>query len=317
MHLKISFSAIALFIFIASSLCNATMIFSRVSQDSLAVGDRISLSVTVMSPRGSQVAPPPTENGFGKFTVKEWTSDKVEKKNADSLSFNYILTTYSPECCTIPALSFIQTVGNAIDTLHTQPVPIRLVLIPPSRSQDTALIRDIKALERVGAPSLLWLWLILGVICVVIALSIIRHYWKKRIAPAQIIPPKPPYEEAMELLRILEAKQYIAKGMIREYVFELSDIVKRYVGRRFAINAAEFTTGEMLEWIDISPLEALPRRNLGWFFSTTDPVKFAKWMPDTDTVRRFGADMLEFIQQTKPGETQTENKETEKNHASP
>ena len=37
----------------------------------------------------------------------------------------------------------------------------------------------------------------------------------------------------MEALSLLDGKTYLAKGMIREYVFELSDIFKRYIERRF------------------------------------------------------------------------------------
>jgi hypothetical protein len=293
----------------------ATVLLSSVSQDSLSVGDRIRFSVTILSPKSSQITPPATDNGFGQFVVKEWASDKSEKKNADSLSYSYVLTTYSTECCTIPSLSFIQTAGNKTDTLKTQPVPIRVVLVPPQTSNDTGLIRDIKGPQRVGTPSLAWLWLLLAAIFIITAILILRRFWKKKGSPAAIVPPKPPYEEAIEALRLLEEKQYVAKGMIREYVFGLSDIIKRYIERRFNVNAAEFTTEEMLDWIRVSPLEPSQHRSLEWFFSTADPVKFAKWTPDTDTVKRFGIDMRAFVDQTKPQETQNGKKQPEAGHA--
>jgi hypothetical protein len=294
----------------------ATVLLSSVSQDSLFVGDRVHFGVTMLVPKGSQVVPPATDNGFGKFIVKEWTSDKSEKKNADSLSFNYIITTYSAEPCTIPSLSFVQTSGAKTDTLRTDVFPLRVVLVPPPSAQDTAVIRDIKGLETVGKPSLLWLWIVLGLLGIVLAVLALRRFRKKLGGSAPAVPPKPPYEEAIEALRALEEKQYISKGMIREYVFGLSDIVKRYIERRYAINAAEFTTEEMLDWIQISPLEPSQRKACEWFFSTADPVKFAKWTPDTDTVRRFGADMRAFIEQTRPAPAQAGKVQPEAGHAS-
>jgi hypothetical protein len=308
----------ALFLFLAllvAAKSSATVLLTSVSQDSLFVGDRIHFGVTMLVPKGCQVAPPATDNGFGQFVVKEWTSDKSEKKNADSLSFNYVLATYSAERCTIPSLSFLQTTGNKTDTLRTETVPMRVVLVPPSTAQDTAVIRDIKGLERVGTPSRAWLWLLLAAAAVGTAIFFIRKLKKERRLPAVAIPLKPPYEEAMELLRLLEAKQYLTSGMIREYVFELSDIIKRYVERRFLVTAAEFTTEEMLDWIRVSPLEPAQRKSLDWFFSTADPVKFAKWTPDSDTSERFGEDMRTFVEQTKPTDTQSGKKQPEAVHA--
>lgn len=312
MRTRTFFASTFLIITAASSLCFGSTIVSSVSQDSLYIGDRIHLGVVLMVPRASQVVPPPTENGFGKFAVKEWTSDKTEKKNADSLTFHYIITTYSAENCTIPALDFILAKEGGADTLRTQPVPMRLILVS---SPDTASIKDLKPQQSAGKPSLAWLWIVLAVAAGAAAFLLIRKYLPKPGKVLRMPPPKPPYEEAMEALAVLEAKQYIAKGMIREYAFELSEIVKRYIERRFDINAAEFTTEEMLDWIKVSPLDPDCRKSVEWFFSTTDPVKFAKWLPDNDTVYRFGPSMRSFIEKTKPQISQPEKKETDSSAA--
>jgi hypothetical protein len=296
----------------ASSLCFGSTIVSSVSQDSLYIGDRIHLGVVLMVPRASQVVPPATENGFGKFAVKEWASDKTEKKNADSLTFHYIITTYSAENCTIPALDFILAKEGGADTLHTLPVPMRLILV---FSPDTASIKDLKPQQSVGKPSLAWLWIVLALTAGAAAFLLIRKYLPKQGKVLRAPPPKPPYDEAMEALATLEAKQYIAKGMIREYAFELSEIVKRYLERRFDVHAAEFTTEEMLDWIKLSPLDPDCRKSVEWFFSTTDPVKFAKWLPDNDTVNRFGPGMRSFIEKTRPQSAPIVKKEADSSAA--
>jgi hypothetical protein len=297
MRIRTLFTLTSLIIASASSFCSGGTIVNSVSQDSLYIGDRVHLGVVLMVPRASQVVPPATENGFGKFTVKEWASDKTEKKNADSLTFHYTVTTYSAENCTIPALDFILTKEGGADTLRTQPVPMRLILVS---SPDTASIKDLKPQQAVGKPSLAWLWIILALAAGVAAFLFIRKYLPKHGKVLRAPPLKPPYDEAMEALAALEAKQYLAKGMIREYAFELSEIVKRYIERRFDVNAAEFTTEEMLDWIKTSPLDPDCRKSIEWFFSTTDPVKFAKWLPDNDTAYRFGPGMRSFIEKTRP-----------------
>jgi hypothetical protein len=59
--------------------------------------------------------------------------------------------------------------------------------------------------------------------------------------------------------------------LIREYVFELSDIFKRYIGRRFEINAEEFTTEEVIAWLGVSVLETKTRIATEWFFQDYRP----------------------------------------------
>jgi|WetSurMetagenome_2_1015567.scaffolds.fasta_scaffold00008_146 hypothetical protein len=274
-----------------------SIISSSINQDSLYLGDRLRFGVTLIVPPGSQITPPPVDNGFGKLSVKEWTSDKTEKKNADSVDFHYVVTTYSPEPCTIPALDFYVIKENISETLRTQPLPLRVLLVT---SSDTGTVKDLKPQLSAGKPSLWWLWTLLCAALAAAAVFFGRRLFKKRAAAAPEIPRRPPYEEAIDALALLEAKNYVARGMIREYAFELSDIVKRYVERRFDVSAAEFTTEEMLDWIKRSPLDPAGRKALDWFFSTTDPVKFAKWLPDNDTVNGFGPAMRDFIERTRP-----------------
>ncbi len=279
------------------ALCFGSIIANSVSQDSLYIGDRVHLGVTLVVPPGSQITPPPTDNGFGALSVKEWTSDRKEMKNADSVVFHYSVTTYTAEPCTIPALDFYVTKEKTAETLRTQAVPLRVLLVS---SPDTASIKDLKPQQSVGRPSFAWLWLVLVISALVTAVVLGRRFLSKKAKPVPQIPRKPPYEEAIAALALLEAKNYPAKGMIREYAFELSEIVKRYIERRFDVNAAEFTTYEMLEWVKRSPLEPADRKVLDWFFSTTDPVKFAKWLPDNDTANRFGPEARAFLERTRP-----------------
>ncbi len=309
LNLGTSFIAIAAL----SSFCFGSMIFSSISQDSLYIGYRLHFGVTLVVPKASQVTPPPTDNGFGKAVVKEWTSDKVEKRSADSIAFHYAITTYSAEPCTIPSLDFFVTKENAAETLHTQAFPLHVLLVS---SPDTASIKDLKPQQSVGKPSLLWLWLLLAGAASVAGFLFVRRCVPKRGLGTVRTPPKPPYEEAMEALDRLEAKHYVAQGMIREYVFELSEIAKRYIERRFEVQAAEFTTEELLEWAKRSPLQPAERKTAEWFFSTTDPVKFAKWLPDNDTVYRFGADIRTFVEKTRPQAPQEAQKVQGGSHAS-
>jgi hypothetical protein len=269
-----------------------------VTQDSLTVGERIGFRVSIVVPAGAHVAAPETEQGFGDFVVKQWSEDRTERESSDSLAFNYVLTLYTTEPCTIPSLPFIHVKSDsAYDTLRSEPVPVRVISVVTSDSAD---LRDLKPQQIAGNRPLLWLWVLFGAVLALAAAYVAWRLWQKSRKPPPPPPPKPPYEEAIEALARLEAKQYLMKGMVREHVFELSDILKRYVERRFGTNASEYTTEEMLDWVQVAPLDSALRLSLEWFFTEADPVKFAKHVPDRATISRFDPEARSFIEKTRP-----------------
>jgi hypothetical protein len=293
------FRFITLALIFASINVSATVFTAAVSQDSMSLGDRILFNVAILIPKGSNIVPPSTENGFGKFIVKEWNTNKVEKNNTDSITFNYVLTNYAMEQCTIPPVPFVQVTGDKHDTLLSNSIPIKLVLVKNPDSS-TSTIAGLKPQQSAGKPSLEWIWILMAVIAAAVLVYILRNRFMKKHEQPAAKPLLPPYEEALESIAALDSKQYIMKGMIKEYVFGLSDILKRYIERRFGVNSSEFTTEEMLEWIKKSPLAQDQKKICEWFFSTSDPVKFAKWLPDGDTVTKFGDDARKFLELTRP-----------------
>ena len=277
----------------------SAVIYSSIDSRQFSVGDRVHFSVTLMIPKNAAVVPPDPASSFGEVVVKEWNSRKFSQQKADSLVFDYSLTSYKAENCTIPKLSYVLEQGEKRDTLQTDSLPLTVVLLCKSDSADIA---GLKPQQVAGARSRVWVWILVAAFLLITGLFAGQHYlWKPGAGPPAP-PPKPPYEEAILALAALDAKKYLQRGMVREYVFELSDILKRYIERSFTVNAAEFTTEEMLAWISISPLDKERRVSMEWFFRNTDPVKFAKHLPDQDTIERFGSEVRGFLEATKPPE---------------
>lgn len=279
----------------------AAVLYTDLSQDSLTVGERIKYTVSLVIPAGADVRTPPVEHAFGDLAVKDWSLDETEREHSDSLAFTYILTTYTTEPCSIPRLLYIAEHENKQDTVLTDAVPLRPISVIDT---DSARLRDLKPQQRVGMPSLWWLWALLAAGAVVAAIIGLRRWLEHRKKPKPPPPPPPPYDEAVEALSALEAKDYLSQGLIREHVFELSDIFKRYMGRRFETNAAEYTTDEMLGWLKRSPLQREDRVLAEDFFRDTDPVKFARMIPQMDTVRRFNTDVRTVLNNTRPRKEQ-------------
>ena len=276
--------------------------------DSLTVGDQFHLNVSVLAPHGADIIQPETDTGFGNVAVLGSTADRDSLGESDSVHFSYLLATYVPEPCTIPSLSFAIVHDGSTDTVRTEPIPLPLISVLTS---DTVDIKDLKPQHRAGEPSLWWLWSLLALAGVALvgyaAYRVFQQYRKPKAEP----PPPPPYDEAMEAFRLLEMENLIRQGLVREYVFRLSEILKRYIGRRFDVHAQEFTTEEVMEWVRQAPIEDAQRGRVEWFFATSDPVKFARFLPDDATLKRMGEEAKRFVHETRPQEQPVEARQSQ------
>jgi len=284
-------------ILLFSQYLQAALIYTYIDRSELSVGDIRHFTVAIIVPKETRVIPPETDNGFGALKVKEWNIKKTEREKSDSLSFDYLITSYIPEQCTIPSLQFLLVTGNRQDTLRSEMLPLKMISVITT---DSAALKDLKPQQTAGKAPNIYLWAVLLLLAAALIFFGIRYLVPRfrKIPPPP--PPKPPYEEAIEAIRALEAKRYLEKGHVREYVFELSEIFKRYIERRFDINASEFTTEEMIAWLDACPLDKNLRGPVEWFFRTTDPVKFAKLIPDDETKERFMKEVKAFLENTRP-----------------
>ncbi|MDR2693420.1 MAG: hypothetical protein LBB74_04300 [Chitinispirillales bacterium] len=254
--------------------------------------------------------------------------DKSKARDSSRYQYRYGIAAYRPENCTIPSLRFLVcnngvkdggagdtaagfTVNTAddaagaagCDTLFTPPIPIRLLSVLPAAPPDSGgfALKDLKAQQGAGRAGLWYLWVILGTALAVAAFFPIRKYLRKKKAViAPVVNLMPPYEEAIGAIDALDGKKYLERGMVREYVFELSEIFKRYIGRRYDTIAPELTTEELTAWLEFSDISREMRLCAERFFRSSDRVKFAKWVPDRQCIDGYIKDVRTFIEATKP-----------------
>jgi hypothetical protein len=282
---------------LAVSLSHAAVVYTDISADSITVGDRIRLRVSMLLPPESPVVPPEVEDGLGPFVVKDWSVARSQNPKADSITYEYIVTAYETGLCTIPAQPYLLPTEEGVDTLRSEPMP---VLVASVITTDSATLRDIKPPLIAGTPSLWWLWLLLSIAAVGTGIYLLYWFRRKAQSPASAPPPKPPYDEAIQALEALERKGLPSRGMVREHVFELSEILKRYASRRYMVNVTDYTTEEILEWAETAPFGEQPREAFRWFFETSHPVKFARLVPPPDTTDRFMIAVRGFVDATRP-----------------
>ncbi len=146
-----------------------------------------------------------------------------------------------------------------------------------------------------------YIYIFLAALAVIIIIILFFKFLKKRKKTEQAItPPRPAHETALEALRNLMGKNYLKDGRVREYYFELSDIVRHYVENRFQLRAPEMTTEEFLVTMQNSNILNDGQKNiLKEFLSHCDMVKFAKYLPDAKEVETSYESAKSFIEETK------------------
>jgi hypothetical protein len=182
----------------------------------------------------------------------------------------------------------------------TQPIAIRVVRTSPESVKDIA---DIAPLAE-PPPATPWAAVALGI--GVLGLVGGWFWWRRRgKAPATKTekPALPPYEEAMERLGAINAGAMVRANRARELAFQLSEVLRRYVSRRFEVDALESTTTEFLALVPRLPVTQSHRQWIAAFCEKTDLVKFAgAGLLETDAAD-LAVGLRDFVRQTRPAES--------------
>ena len=147
-----------------------------------------------------------------------------------------------------------------------------------SYAQEIEGLRDVK--PPISFPLNVLPFLIIFAIIFLALLVYFFHLWqkKKEKNKTRIIPKTPAYLTAYQRLDELRKKDLVAKGRIKSYHSELSDIVRRYLEDELGLRAPEMTTEEFLFSLERSKdLEDSHKKLLEGFLSLCDLVKFAKY----------------------------------------
>ena len=164
---------------------------------------------------------------------------------------------------------------------------------------------DIKGMvELPGEFNPNWLWLGLIPVAVAIAVAVLLIARSRRAEAVQMEPVVRPDVWAREQLRLLREEALVEQGLVAEFYFRLTGIIREYIERRFAVRAPEQTTEEFLAAAREHPaLGVRYGRLLADFLIAGDLVKFARYRPGTAEIQgAFGAAEA-FIDQRIPDET--------------
>ena len=150
-------------------------------------------------------------------------------------------------------------------------------------------IHDIRPPVQVGFDPMLLKnsLMVLGAILVLgLLFFLIKTWLKKRKQPKDLkyLPePMAPYEAALKELEMLLQRQILDP---RLFYFDLTAVLRRYIGRSFGINAIEMTSQEFIKGVNRLDLDGIVKKEITGFMKLSDPFKYARIIPEKDQVEK-------------------------------
>lgn len=187
----------------------------------------------------------------------------------------------------------------AFETLSTASVPFEVESVLP-QDDEAQDIRDIKPLQTLEVDRW-WLPWVVGV-AIVSLMALAWFLWRRRRQDPHSEPPVPAHVIALAALDRLRQADLSHLVAIRRYYFGLSAVVRAYVEGRYAFNATDLTTEEIVVGLPDLPLANEEQGLLRRFLRDSDRVKFAAHAPDPREIAEVFRQALTFVESTKPAE---------------
>lgn len=277
-------------------------ISSQVDRSEITIGDRIHYEIKVVFPKEGSLELPSVLGNLGAFEVKDYQApDPKDAGNLKIQTWRFDLSTFTVGKYTLPPQQILYREGKdtAATAYFTQPIEINVKRTSAETVKDIADIAPLAPMAA-GTP---WLLYGLGGAAVLIVALIVWRFLRKKAPPrATVKPALPPFEEALAALAGIKDGALIRQNRAREYCFILSEALRRYLSRRYGIDALESTTAEFLDKARALPVTSAQKEWLAKFCEQTDLVKFANALLLESDASAMLARTEDFFRQTKPKE---------------
>jgi hypothetical protein len=258
---------------------------ARLQQYTIRIGDQTKLFFSVHQPAKEHVNFPKLKDTItGKVQIvsinkPDTTVDKNDPKNITVIQ-SYTITGFDAGTYTIPSFSFGTTGG----VLKTNELTLQVETV---KVDTTKAIYDIKkplAVSYTFFDELKdnWDWIAISLSGVLLIGGLIWYFLKrpkKEIKIEIVKPGLPAHITALNQLNELREKKLWQQGEVKQYYIELSDVLREYLEKRYAVKTHEKTTDEIFVELRHVAITQENKNTLRQILSVSDLVKFAKEQP--------------------------------------
>jgi len=265
-----------------------------------SVGDPLELTLVVTHPAGYQVIAPELEEQWGDFVIRS-QSPPTTADNGDGTETTIIVLDarlFAPGEFSTPALPVTVTDGaGQLVEVTAAPVPVTITSVLVEG--DTEL-RDIKPQAELPFANLLP-WLAGGLLLALFAGGAYLFYRRRqaRLALAAV-DNRLPHEIALDELDRIARLGLPERKLFKEHYSMVSDTVRTYLERIYAVPVMERTTGEIAYELQTTTLDRGTQRRVITFLQESDLVKFADIVPSEADAYELIAQGRMIVEATKP-----------------
>ncbi len=279
------------------------IVTEAVDRQTVYIGDVITYMVTIERDSSLDVTPPLVGANLGYFDVKDYHVGEEKKISGGRMrqTLEFKIRTFTTGEYKIPPLP-IEYVGadSVAKVINASPITITVKsMLGPDADSLNVNLRPERPPVSLGGESRRNAIIIGALLAILIAAAIIgwlRHRHKKE---AEEKDTRPPWEIAYSDLAMLKQKNLPEKGETKLFYFELTEIFRKYLGRKFGFNAIDLTTEEIDEYFNDVDFDKGHRDAIISFLSGADLIKFAKQKPEPNQPEADWTQAYELVDTTR------------------
>lgn len=277
---------------------------ASVDHQTAFIGDVIAYTVSITYDSAVKLTPPPVGANLGGFDVKDYRVGEEEKLKGGRRRqvINFKICTFTTGDYIIPGLPIQYYVPPDSTTKFISVDPLKITI--KSLLADTTAVDTVKPRPLKGQVSLarshttLYIFIAaLAVLAGTVAYVIIRR--RRAKAEEAFVDLRPPWEIAYADLALLKEQNLPEKGELKLFYFQLTEIMRKYLGRKFEFNAIDLTTSEIDDALNGLPVPEDIHHELTAFMEQADLVKFAKYIPAPDQPEKDWSSAYALVEKTK------------------
>ncbi len=260
---------------------------ARFDTASIRIGEQTRFTVTLEQPDEIYVYLPEFNDTLAEnieiLSATGYDTLRLDDNNL-RITKSYNVTSFYGGRHTVQSIPLVFSADDAERVLHTRPADLEVLSPEIDRESSIYDIKDPFAVS-LGFREILP-WIIIAAILVFLGWYWYRYLRKRKEGqPAfesrkPLEPLEPAHVIAMKELRELKSESLWQKGMVKEYYTRLTEIIRRYIERRFGITAMERTSREIVG--ELNRTDGLAKevvKLLEQCFLIADLVKFARVRP--------------------------------------
>ena len=276
---------------------------SRLSRDSILIGDQIELIMDLQTQEGDALLfAVPHELSGGVEIVKGLSVDTVSvKKGKLDIQAHMTLTSFDSGSYVLPPLlALIQNSRGEVDSLIFRGPELYVNTIPIDTA--TYVIKDIKG--QIGYPLTfkeLLPWLLLALLLAALIWLLVRFIKARRSNTTLFGKPvqkDPAHIVALRNLEKIRRQKLWQNNKQKLFYTAVTDTLRSYISERFGIVTMERPSGEMLDDLKNQDVSASDFESISRLFSRADLVKFAKYEPSAEENEETIPAAVQFVNST-------------------